>query len=275
MTGRLVAAVDLGASSGRVMVGRVGPDDLELTEIHRFPNEPVRLPDGLHWDVLRLYREVLAGLREAARAAPGLVSVGLDSWAIDYGLLDERGALLGDPYHYRDERTAPAVEAVHAVVPPAELYARRASSSSRSTRSTSWRPSAGRRRLAAARTLLLIPDLIGYWLTGVRIAELTNASTTGLLDVHRRGWDRRADGRAGIPREPVPELAAPGDVLGPLRDDVQAEIGAGAARRWSRWSARTTRRRRSSAVPADERCRSRTSPAGRGRWSGSSSSARS
>ncbi|HSS36506.1 MAG TPA: rhamnulokinase family protein [Patescibacteria group bacterium] len=207
------------------MVGRVGPDDLELTEIHRFPNEPVRLPDGLHWDVLRLYREVLAGLREAARAAPGLVSVGLDSWAIDYGLVDERGALLGDPYHYRDERTAPAVEAVHAVVPPAELYAR--SGLQFLPFNTIYQVAAerGTARLAAARTLLLIPDLIGYWLTGVRIAELTNASTTGLLDVHRRGWDRELMATLDIAPSLFPELGSPGDVLAPLRVDVRTETG--------------------------------------------------
>ena len=123
MTAGLVAAVDLGASSGRVMVGRVAPDELELREVHRFPNEPVRLPDGLHWDILRLYREVLGGLREAARA-DGLASVGVDSWGVDFGLVDEAGSLLGDPYHYRDGRASAAVDAVHAVIPPAELYAR-------------------------------------------------------------------------------------------------------------------------------------------------------
>ena len=116
VTGRLVAAVDLGASSGRVMVGRVAPNELELTEVHRFANDPVRLPDGLHWDILRLYHEVLAGLREAARtadAADGLVSVAVDSWAVDYGLLDAAGSLLGNPFHYRDGRNAAGVAAVH------------------------------------------------------------------------------------------------------------------------------------------------------------------
>ena len=127
MTGRLVAAVDLGASSGRVMVGRVGPNELELTEVHRFPNEPVRLPDGLHWDVLRLYREVLAGLRDAAGAAgaDGLVSVGVDSWGVDYGLLDGDGepARRAVPLPRRPDG-ARRSRRVHAVVPPAELYAR-------------------------------------------------------------------------------------------------------------------------------------------------------
>ena len=109
MTRGLVAAVDLGASSGRVMVGRVGPDLLELTEIRRFPNDPVRTPDGLHWDILGLYREVLGGLREISQAGDALVSVGVDSWGVDHGLLDEAGSLLGEPFHYRDDRTAAAV----------------------------------------------------------------------------------------------------------------------------------------------------------------------
>ncbi len=227
MIGRLVAAVDLGASSGRVMVGRVGPRDLELTEVHRFPNDPVRLPDGLHWDILRLYREVLAGLREAGRAAPGLVSVGLDSWAIDYGLLDERGALLGDPYHYRDGRTTGVLEDVHAAAPPAELYARTGLQFLPFNTIYQVASERGTARLAAARTLLLIPDLVGYWLTGVRLAELTNASTTGLLDVHRRRWDEELMTSVGIPPAIFARLGAPGEVVGPLLDAVQAETGIG------------------------------------------------
>src|SRR5205823_2210440 len=95
------AAVDLGAASGRVIVGRVEQSTMELAEVHRFTNDPVRLPDGLHWDILPLYRNVTAGLREAGEVD----SAGIDSWAVDYGLLDTRGALLGLPYHYRDGRT--------------------------------------------------------------------------------------------------------------------------------------------------------------------------
>ena len=124
MTTRLVAAVDLGASSGRVMLGNVGRDTLELREVHRFPNEPVRLPDGLHWDAVRLYREVLAGLREAARLEPEIASVGVDTWGVDFALLDADGSLIGEPFHYRDGRGGRAVDRVHALVPPDELYAR-------------------------------------------------------------------------------------------------------------------------------------------------------
>ena len=226
MISRLVAAVDLGASSGRVMVGRVGPRDLELTEIHRFANDPVRLPDGLHWDILRLYREVLLGLRQAARAATGLVSIGVDSWAIDYGLLDERGALLGDPYHYRDERTERAVPAVHALIPPVDLYARTGLQFLPFNTIYQLAADRGTAQLAAARTFLLIPDLLGYWLTGVRLAEVTNASTTGLLDIHRRQWADDLIDALAIPRGIFADLGSPGEVVGPLRGDVQAETGA-------------------------------------------------
>ena len=228
MTGRLVAAVDLGASSGRVMIGRVAPNELELTEVHRFSNDPVLLPDGLHWDILRLYREVLAGLREATRAADGLVSIGLDSWAIDYGLLDEAGSLLGDPYHYRDARNAAGVAAVHEVVEPADLYARTGLQFLPFNTIYQLAAARGTSALTAARTMLLIPDLLGYWLSGVRVAEVTNASTTGFLDVHRRTWDTELMGSLAIPPSLFPPLGAPGDVIGPMRDDVRQATRASA-----------------------------------------------
>jgi rhamnulokinase len=228
VTGRLVAAVDLGASSGRVMVGRVAPNELELTEVHRFPNDPVRLPDGLHWDILRLYREVLVGLREATRATDGLVSIGIDSWAIDYGLLDEAGSLLGDPYHYRDTRNAAAVGPVHDVIAPADLYARTGLQFLPFNTIYQLAAARGTAAFAAARTMLMIPDLLGYWLSGIQIAEVTNASTTALLDVHRRTWDVELIESLGIPQALFPSLGAPGDVIGPLRDDVRAGTDASA-----------------------------------------------
>lgn len=225
MTAGLVAAVDLGASSGRVMVGRVAPRALELGEVHRFANEPVRLPDGLHWDVLRLYREVLVGLRAASRSSEGLMSVGVDSWGVDYGLLDEAGSLLGDPYHHRDERTTGAVDAVHDVIEPADLYERTGVQFMPFNTIYQLASARGSAALGSARTMLQIPDLFGYWLSGVRASEVTNASTTGLLDARRRTWDRELIDSLDLPSSIFEALSAPGDVVGPLRDDVRRETG--------------------------------------------------
>src|SRR4029078_4766056 len=118
-----VAAIDLGASSGRVIVGRVSDGRLALEEVDRFPNEPVQLGDGLYWDVLRLHHEVLAGLRHASRSAPDLRSVGIDTWGVDVRFLDPSKSLVGNPVHHRDPRNLPAVERVHARIDPAALYA--------------------------------------------------------------------------------------------------------------------------------------------------------
>src|SRR5215218_1831058 len=186
-----LAAVDLGASSGRVMTARVGPERLDLHEVHRFPNRPVRTAGTLHWDALALYAGILDGLRAAGRDLGRLDGVGIDSWAVDYGLLDADGALLGNPVHYRDGRHETAVPAVHAAIPPQELY--RISGLQHLPFNTVFQLAASRdsAQATAARTLLLIPDLLAYWLTGAIGAEITNASTTGLLDATARDWSRR------------------------------------------------------------------------------------
>src|SRR6185437_3544197 len=152
------AAVDLGASSGRVMVARVGPGRLELAESHRFANRPVRTDGRLHWDILGLYAGVLDGLRAAGRDAGRLDGIGIDSWAVDYGLLDTDGELLGNPAHYRDAEHARAVAAVHAVAGPDELY--RISGLQHLPFTTVFQLAArrGTPQLTAARQLLLIPD---------------------------------------------------------------------------------------------------------------------
>src|SRR3954447_26778035 len=219
------AAVDLGASSGRVMAARVGPDRLDLHEAHRFPNRPVRLGGTLHWDVLALYAGVLDGLRAAGRDGGRLDGVGIDSWAVDYGLLDDDGALLGNPVHYRDARHATAVAAVHAAVPPDELY--RVNGLQHLPFNTVFQLAGARgtAQFAAARTALLIPDLLAYWLTGAVGAEVTNASTTGLLDATTRGWAWDLVDRLGLPRGLSPPLRQPGERLGELRDDVLEETG--------------------------------------------------
>ncbi|WP_030938026.1 MULTISPECIES: rhamnulokinase [Streptomyces] len=220
------AAVDLGASSGRVMVGRVSPDSVELSEAHRFPNRPVRVPEELRWDVLALYGGVLDGLREAgAHCDGGLASVGVDSWAVDYGLLDADGALLGNPVHYRDARTEGVAEKVWATVPAAELYA--ATGIQYAPFNTLYQLTAARNseQFAHARRLLLIPDLLTYWLTGEQGTELTNASTTQLVDPRTRDWSYEVAERLGIDLGLFAPLRQPGDPAGTLRPEVLAETG--------------------------------------------------
>ncbi|MGW0331112.1 rhamnulokinase [Streptomyces sp. NPDC003011] len=220
------AAVDLGASSGRVMVGRVGPDSLELTEAHRFPNRPVRVPEGLRWDILGLHGGVLDGLRAAgARCGGRLDSVGIDSWAVDHGLLDADGALLGNPVHYRDARTEGVAEKVWATVPAPELYA--ATGLQYAPFNTLYQLVAARscEQLTYARRLLLIPDLLTYWLTGEQGTELTNASTTQLIDPRTRGWSYDVASRLGIDLDLFAPLRQPGDPAGVLRPDVLEETG--------------------------------------------------
>ncbi|SFF95640.1 rhamnulokinase [Blastococcus tunisiensis] len=219
------AAVDLGASSGRVMVAEVGPDRLDLREVHRFPNRPVRAAGALHWDVLGLYAGVLDGLRAAGRDTGRLDGIGIDSWAVDHGLLDADGTLLGNPVHYRDARHATAVPGVHAVVPADELY--RVTGLQHLPFTTVFQLAArrGTAQLEAARRLLLVPDLMAHWLTGTVGAEVTNASTTGLLDATTRRWSWELVDRLGLPRGLFPPLRHPGERLGELRGDVLEETG--------------------------------------------------
>ncbi|MDA4891055.1 rhamnulokinase [Streptomyces sp. MS2A] len=222
MTMRTVAAVDLGATSGRVMIGRVGPGVLELEPVARFPNGAVAREDGLHWDIEALFAHVLDGLAEAVRRAPEIESIGIDSWAVDYGLLRD-DELLAEPFHYRDARTARGVEAAHARVPFPDLYARNGLQFLPFTTLYQYRAD---ERLPEADTALLIPDLLAHRLTGARVAERTNASTTGLLDVRTREWDHDLAERLGIPRRVLPPLVDAGTVLGRLRPEIAARIGA-------------------------------------------------
>ncbi|OLF16380.1 rhamnulokinase [Actinophytocola xanthii] len=219
-----MAAVDLGATSGRVVVGEVGPAGVRLEEVHRFPNGPVRAGGTLFWDVLGIHREVLAGLR-AAGAVDG---IGIDSWAVDYGLLDAEGTLLGNPVCYRDSRTDGVADALHATVSAAELY--RVTGLRELPFNTIYQLVSERDspRLAAAETMLLLPDLLGYWLTGAVGVERTNASTTGLLDATSREWDTRLAERVGIPPRLLPPLRSPGELVGRTTPEVTEEIGAAA-----------------------------------------------
>ncbi|HLS25085.1 MAG TPA: FGGY family carbohydrate kinase, partial [Beutenbergiaceae bacterium] len=223
------AAVDLGASGGRVITGQLHDGQLHTTEVARFPNEPVTVPAGertvLHWDALRLYAEVLDGLKVATREHGPLTSVGIDSWAVDYGLLDDDGSLLGNPVHYRDGRTDGVPEEVFAHLPADWLYARNGLQVLPFNTIFQLAAAAGSVHLEAARRLLLMPDLLGHWLTGVTLTEVTNASTTGLLDVTTRTWsadilDRFAQTYGTDVARLLPPLVEPGTAVGRLRPSL-------------------------------------------------------
>ncbi|MDT9593414.1 rhamnulokinase family protein [Nocardioides zeae] len=219
-----VAAVDLGATSGRVMVAVVGPGRLELAEVHRFPNGGVPVGDALYWDVLGIHREVLAALRTIAATGP-LDAVGIDSWAVDYGLLGRDGLLLGNPRSHRDRRTDGVPEQVWGTVGADELFARTGLQHLPFNTVFQLAAERGTPALAAARTLLLLPDLLGYWLTGEIGAERTNASTTGLYDATTRTWARDLAERLDLPAEVLPPLRDAGSLVGPLLPAVAEAIG--------------------------------------------------
>ncbi|MER7540423.1 rhamnulokinase family protein [Streptomyces sp. NPDC097704] len=218
------AAVDLGATSGRVILGRVGPDNLDLTEAHRFPNAPVRLPDGLRWDALALFQGILDGLREAGRSG-GVASIGVDTWAVDYGLLDADGALLGHPFHYRDSRTDDVAERVWADVTREQLYSITGLQHLPFNTVFQLASTEGTVQRNAAHTLLLIPDLLIHWLTGSIGAEETNASTTGLFDARTGTWSAELLNRLSLDPGLFPPLRAPGDFAGTLLPHVAAYTG--------------------------------------------------
>ena len=186
--------------------GRVGPDELSIETVARFPNGPVERADGLHWDLPALFEHSLAGLRAAGPVA----SIGVDAWAVDYGLL-RGGELLDPPWSYRDGRTAAGVEAVHSRMAPEELYRR---TGLQFLPFNTIYQLAAERRLAEAEQLLLVPDLVTYWLTGRAVCERTNASTTGLLDVHTREWDPELLALVGLDPAQLGELVDPGTVVG-------------------------------------------------------------
>jgi rhamnulokinase len=221
-------AFDLGASSGRAVAGRFDGQQLRIKEMHRFPNDPVRVNGRLHWDILRLLHEVQQGIRAAYSSREGeIASLGIDAWGCDFGLLDRNGELAGNPLHYRDEGSRGALEEILRIVPREEIFARtgiqfipvnslyqlfamhRAESSA----------------LERAATMLMIPDLLRCILTGEASSEYTNASTTQFLNIATGDWDRELLGRLGLPTSILTLIVPPATTAGRLRNDVAAEIG--------------------------------------------------
>ena len=199
-------AFDLGAESGRAMLGEFDGAAIRVREIHRAPTRSVRLPDGLYWDALALFDDMLAGMRAGAGHGNEIRSIGIDSWAVDFGLLNHNGSLVANPLSYRDGRGAAAMESALARVPAAELY---------DITGIQLLPINTLFQLLAlddlehAGTLLLIPDLLGFWLTGDLVAEATNASTTQLVDARTGRWSTELIRRFELPERIFPTIVAP------------------------------------------------------------------
>ena len=213
-TGAHFLAFDLGAESGRAMLGRLRAGVLDVSEIHRFVNEPVRQNGSLQWDVLRIWLEMKQGMERAAGTP--VESVAVDAWGCDYALVGEQGVLLQNPYHYRDKRTDGVMDAVTARLGRESLYAR--TGIQFLPFNTLYQLVAEHRdapdRLTGAATLLTIPDLMHYWLSGRRDAEFTNATTTQMLDWSTRGWALDLLHALDLPTQMLPPICQPGSRLG-------------------------------------------------------------
>lgn len=211
------------------MVGHVGPDRLALEEVHRFRNQPVAVPDRtgamtLHWDLLSIHRELTTGL-QSALSKGCLDSLAIDSWAIDYGLLDHRGRLLGNPVSHRDARTQGLMTRVASAISAAELYETTGVQQLPFNTLYQLVADLDGSQLPAADLMLLIPDLLGFWMTGQIGAEATNASTTQLYDVRTGTWATEIAERLAIPVGILPPLREPGEVIGPLLPQYANDLG--------------------------------------------------
>ena len=220
-------ALDLGAESGRGLLGRFDGQRLELEEVHRFPNTPVRMLDTLHWDFPFLFGEIKAALRKAGTLAPGLEAVAVDTWGVDFGLIGRNDTLLGNPVHYRDARTEGMMDEAFRLVPRERIY--EITGLQFLSINTVYQLLALARAksplLEVAETLLMIPDLVGWLLTGRRAGERTDASTTQLLDPRTGVWSDELCTGLGLPRHILPDLIDPGTELGPLRAALAEEVG--------------------------------------------------
>jgi rhamnulokinase len=219
------AAIDIGASSGRVMAGWVSRQGLQMREVHRFPNTVTTVAGRLRWDVTALFEQVLHGLSELVRRHQSVVSIGIDTWGLDYGLLDSDGHLLAEPVAHRDGRTAAVIDQVHGEIDPEQLY--RINGLQFLPITTLYQLAAEQQDAlwARARHAVLVPDLLAYWLTGQLRTERTNASTTGLLDVTTGLWSPVLFDALRLPVGLFPPLVEPGQTIGTLLPAIASRVG--------------------------------------------------
>ena len=219
-------AIDLGAESGRTIVGALAGSQLTLTETHRFPNGPVRLNEGLHWDVLRLWSDIKEGIGKSK----AMDSIGLDTWAIDFALLDRNRSLLGNPFHYRDVRTDGMLEEAFKRMPRADIFANTGIQFMQINTLYQLLATVLQKSplLDIAKTFVTIPDLFNYWLTGELTNEFTNATTTQCFDPRKRDWATPVLAAMDIPSHLFKPVTDPGIPIGTLLSSIVEETGAGA-----------------------------------------------
>lgn len=228
MMNKKLLAFDFGASSGRAMLGEFDGERIALTEVHRFDNNPVTVRGTFYWDVLALFHEIKQGITKA-KALGAFESIGIDTWGVDFGLLDQYGDLLQNPVHYRDARTAGMIEEVCGIIGRDELY--QATGNQFMELNTIYQLYALAKKrpdlLERASRALLMPDLFGYLLTGEQTAEYSIASTTQLMNPRTHRWDRQIMRRLGIPEDLFPDIVKPGTPLGVVSEEIREELGVG------------------------------------------------
>jgi rhamnulokinase len=222
-------AVDLGAESGRTILGALDNDKLILTETHRFANGPVRLNDGIHWDVLRLWGEIESGISATVKNGAQLDSIGLDTWGVDFALLDRNHSLLSNPFHYRDLRTDGMLEEAFRRIPRAEIFSNTGIQFMQINTLYQLLAMSVQQSplLDAADSFVTIPDLFNYWLGGEITNEFTNATTTQCLDPRSREWSTHVLDAMEIPTHLFKPVTDPGTRLGTLLTHVAEATGAG------------------------------------------------
>ncbi len=222
-----ILAYDLGAGSGRAIVGRLTDHRIVTQEIHRFANEPVKVGGHLYWDILRLYHELQQGLVIAKQERMIPDSIGIDSWAVDFGLIGRSGELLGNPYHYRDPHTNGMMEQLIDELTAEQIF--EATGIQFLSFNTLYQLATLRRDgsslLNEAQHLLMIPDLLRYFMTGEMMNEFTNATTTQLYNARQQEWDRRLLSHIGVPSSWFSKLVQPGAPAGRLRSSLMEDLG--------------------------------------------------
>jgi len=226
MAGPLYIAVDLGAGSGRVFLCGVDPDEMMLDEVHRFQYLPEKEDGHLRWNFELIFEEILTGLAVAAtrskKRGRAIRSIGIDSWAVDYGLLDDDGELIANPICYRDGRTKSAMESVFAVVPRSKIFEKTGIQFQPFNTLFQLHSESD---IGKAKRLLLLPDLINYFLTGKAFAEYTNATTTQMVNAASGDWDLDLLQRLNIPQRIMPEIVSTGTEIGYLRPELADDLG--------------------------------------------------